>query len=46
MAEFITIPISIFEFAVDYERPQFKVWMDRPSVVQGIFDALKPWDPA
>ncbi len=45
MAEFVTIPISIFEVAVDYERPQFKIWMDRASVVQGIFDALKPWEP-
>lgn len=45
MAELVTIPISIFEFAVDYERPEFKLWMDRASVVQGIFDALKPWEP-
>lgn len=45
MAELVTIPISIFEFAVDYERPEFKLWMDRASVVQGIFDALKTWEP-
>jgi hypothetical protein len=45
MAELVTIPISVFEFAVDYERPEFKLWMDRAAVVQSIFDALKPWDP-
>jgi len=45
MAELVTIPISIFELAADYERPEFKIWMDRASVVQGIFDALKPWEP-
>ena len=45
MPELVTIPISLFELAVDYERPEFKVWMDRASVVQGIFDALKPWEP-
>jgi hypothetical protein len=45
MAELVTIPISIFELTIDYERPEFKLWLDRASVVQGIFDALKPWDP-
>jgi hypothetical protein len=45
MAELVTIPISILEFAVDYERPDFKLWMDRALVVQSIFDALKPWEP-
>jgi len=44
MAELVTIPISIFELTVDYERPEFKLWLDRASVVQGIFDALKPWE--
>ena len=45
MPELVTIPISIFEFAVDYERPQFHLWMERAAIVQGIFDALKPWEP-
>jgi hypothetical protein len=45
MPEPVTIPISIFQFEVDYERPEFKLWMDRASVVQAIFDALKPWEP-
>jgi hypothetical protein len=45
MSELVTIPISFFEFTVDYVRPAFKLWMDRASVVQGIFDALAPWEP-
>src|SRR5882724_9533785 len=45
MAELVTIPISIFEFAVEYERPEFKLWMDRAYVVQSIFDAMKLWEP-
>jgi hypothetical protein len=45
MAELVTIPISIFELAVEYERPEFTLWLDRASVVQGVFDALRPWGP-
>jgi hypothetical protein len=45
MPELVTIPISIFEFAVHYERPEFSVWIDRAPLVQGIFDSLKPWEP-
>src|SRR6266851_3834341 len=45
MAELVTIPISIFELAIDYERPQFKFWMDRAPSVQGVFDALSLWEP-
>jgi len=45
MPELVTIPISIFEYAVDYERPDFKLWMDRAAIVQGVFEALKPWEP-
>jgi hypothetical protein len=45
MPELVTIPISYFEVAVGYERPEFRLWMDRASIVQGIFDALEPWEP-
>jgi hypothetical protein len=45
MPELVTVPISYFEFAVDYERPEFRLWMDRALIVQAIFDALKPWEP-
>ena len=43
MPELVTIPISVFDFEVGYERPEFKLWMDRAKVVQGVFDALDPW---
>ncbi|MDQ2947506.1 MAG: hypothetical protein M3Y27_16495 [Acidobacteriota bacterium] len=45
MRELVTIPISIFEIEVDYERPDFKILMDRTSLIQGIFEGLKPWEP-
>jgi hypothetical protein len=45
MAELVTIPISIFEVALEYQRPEFKLWIDRAMIVQGIFEALKPWKP-
>jgi hypothetical protein len=44
MAEPVKIPISFFEVAADYERPDLKLWADRAVIVQGIFDALRPWD--
>jgi len=46
MAELVTIPISYFELEIDYERPDVRLWIDRASIVQGIFDALKPWNPS
>src|SRR4029079_17451714 len=45
MPQPVTIPIFYFEFDIDYERPEFKLWMDRALVVQSIFDALTPWQP-
>ncbi len=45
MPELVTIPISYFEVAINYERPVFQLWIDRATVLQGIFDALKPWNP-
>ena len=46
MAELVTIPISTFEFSIDYERPNFNLLgSGGSSVVQALFDALKPWDP-
>jgi hypothetical protein len=45
MPELVTVPISSFEFATNYERPQFKLWMDRVVIVQNVFDALRPWEP-
>ena len=45
MSELVTIPISVFELAINYERPRFKLWLDRAVVVQSIYDALEPWKP-
>lgn len=45
MPEHITIPIAIFELTVNYLKPDVKLWADRAEIVQGIFDALSPWNP-
>ena len=45
MPEPVTIPIAFFEFASDFERPVFKLWIDRADVIQAIFDSLMPWSP-
>lgn len=45
MAEVVRVSIFTFELTVDYERPDFKLWLERASVVQGIFEALLPWEP-
>ena len=45
MPELVTIPISYFELVVEYERPEWKLWADRGSVIEAIFDSLKPWNP-
>lgn len=45
MAEPVTIPISYFEVAADYERPQFQLWLDRAAVISAVFDALHSWEP-
>jgi len=46
MAELVTIPVSFLELTVDYERPALKLLMDHGLIAQGIFDALKPWNPS
>jgi hypothetical protein len=45
MPEPITIPISYFEVTVEYERPQFQLWLDRAAIVTAVFDALRLWEP-
>src|ERR1700722_8401899 len=45
MAELVTIPMSPFEVAANYENPNRQLWLDRASIVQAVFDALKPWGP-
>lgn len=46
MADLVTIPISFFELIADYQRPAIHLLINRGEVVQGIFDALKPWNPS
>jgi hypothetical protein len=46
MAELVTIPVSFVDLAVDYERPALKLLIDRGLIVQGVFDALSPWNPS
>ena len=45
MAELVTIPISFLEAVIHYERPIIRIWNDRFSLVQGLFDAMSPWKP-
>jgi hypothetical protein len=45
MTELVTIPVSFFELAIDYERPMVKLLSDHGSLIQGVFDALSPWNP-
>jgi hypothetical protein len=44
MPELVTIPISYFEFSADFDQPVVALWLDRATVVQAMFAALKPWD--
>ena len=43
MAELVTIPISHFEYIAKFSQPIFVLWLERASVVQAVFDSLKPW---
>jgi hypothetical protein len=43
MPELVAIPISFFELSIDYDHVTFKLLLDRASVLQSIYDALKPW---
>jgi hypothetical protein len=44
MPEQVTIPISFFEYAADFEVPLMRLWMDRVPIVQAVFNALRPWN--
>lgn len=41
----ITIPISIFEVTVQYEKPNIRLMADRAGAVQELFSAFAPWNP-
>jgi hypothetical protein len=46
MAAAITIPISTFELAIAYERPEVRLLADRAPIVQALFARLAPWNPS
>jgi hypothetical protein len=41
----ITIPISMFELAIGYQKPELRLLADRARPVQALFDAFAPWTP-
>jgi hypothetical protein len=45
MAAEITIPISIFELTVKYDKPNIRLLTDRVGAVQELFAAFAPWNP-
>lgn len=44
MPELVTIPIAIFEIAIEYASPSMKLLVDRAKVVDQLFIAFKPWN--
>lgn len=42
MAELVTIPISYFEYLVEYEAPDLRLLGDRAALIQAIYEVLKP----
>jgi hypothetical protein len=44
MPELITIPIAIFEIAIEYANPSMKLLVDRAKVVDQLFRRFKPWN--
>lgn len=43
MPELVTIPISFFEVTIDYEKANIRILGDRASLVQAIFEVLRPY---
>ena len=43
MPELVSIPISFFEATFNYKEPNVMLWLERATVVQALFTALKPW---
>jgi len=43
MPELVSIPISFFQATFEYKEPNITLWLDRATVVQSLFTALKPW---
>src|SRR5271166_5143133 len=45
MPELITIPVSIFEVTIRYEKPVIRLLADRAEVIQALFDAFGEYQP-
>ena len=43
MSQLVTIPISTFEIAIEYEIPSVRLWVDRTQVIEAMFEAFRPW---
>lgn len=41
----ITIPISVFELTVKYEKPNIRLLADRAGAIEELFAAFAPWNP-
>ncbi len=46
MAEPVTVPISIFEVTVRYEKPVIRLLADRADIIQALFDAFTEFEPS
>ena len=44
MPELVSIPISYFEIAITYLRPEIKLWLDRAEIVQAMYETFAPWE--
>jgi|SRR5271165_1607383 len=45
MPEQITIPISMFEVTIRYEKPVIRLLADRAEIIQALFDAFGEYEP-
>jgi hypothetical protein len=41
----ITIPISVFEVTVQYQKPNIRLLAERAGVIEELFAAFAPWNP-
>jgi hypothetical protein len=44
MPQLVTIPIAIFEIAIEFARPNMRLLVDRATVVDRLFEAFSPWN--
>ena len=41
----VTIPISIFELSITYDKPFLRIFGDRAQFIANLFDSFTPWNP-